>query len=339
MKVESHIKFLLVLLYIYLAWRFVPTLLVWFTPFILAYLVAASTRPLATFMTKKWKVRPKVSAAISLAINLVFIFSIIGAIIARIIVEIISNSGYVIDFVKNTMAYLQTFGITEELTSWLVNGLQWAVNSITSFAFSIPEALVFFFVFLLASIFLSLDYENIRDSILLQLPEKHRARMHQIKKHTVEATFRYICGVAILLLIDFVVLILGFLILRVNYAFALAILLTILDLLPIIGPAIVMIPWGVISCINGQIPLGVGIIVIYIVMTLLRELSEPKVMSKSMNLHPFVMILSIYIGYKVFGMMGLIFFPIATLVLVSLQRSGAIRFWRTKEDQDLYFKD
>ena len=233
LKYEAHIKFLLIILYTYLAFRFVPTFVVWLMPFILAYFVASSTRPLAKFMTQKWKISPKISAAISLAINLVFLLGIIIAIIARIVVEIIrlaSNSAYIVNGIttmaSNITAYLETLeysidinSIVDGLTATLVTAFQWVVTRITSFAISLPQAFVFFFVFLLASIFLSLDFENIRDAVMLQLPKKYRARVRELKQHTISATLRYIRGVAILLLIDFVVLLTGFLILRVNYAF------------------------------------------------------------------------------------------------------------------------
>ena len=121
----------------------------------------------------------------------------------------------------------------------------------------------------------------------------------------------------LLFLITFVELFVGFLILQVDYAFVLAILIAFVDFLPVLGTGAILAPWGIIALLTKNYFLGIGIIVLFVVMTVIRQIIEPKIVGKSLGVHPILTLIAIYLGYKLFGIVGMIFLPIAALVFFS----------------------
>ena len=113
-------------------------------------------------------------------------------------------------------------------------------------------------------------------------------------------------------------LFIGLLILGVEYAFLLALLVAIADLLPVIGVGTVMVPWSVILLLGRNFYLGFGILILYLAIELMRQITEPKLVGKSLGLHPLLMLFSTYAGFYLFGLLGMILAPILTLFAKNL---------------------
>ena len=136
------------------------------------------------------------------------------------------------------------------------------------------------------------------------------------------SVFKLIKGYAILMLMTFLELLAGFLILRVKYALLLSLLIAVVDILPVLGTGTVLIPWGIAGLILKNTALGIGILVLYAVITVIRNFAEPKIIGKQIGINPLFTLLSMFIGIKLLGFAGVIIFPTALIVTVKYYSEG-----------------
>jgi sporulation integral membrane protein YtvI len=330
----------------------------WFLPLILAYVTAWLTKPMTRFLNNKWKFPPKIAAIVSLIVHLLLVLAVITAISARIISELIrlaanipnlivaaqdffgSSSDNFLSLQQKLSPELAKFldqsaaAITQQGLSSLGNIASGLVPKVMSFITAIPGSFIFLLIYLISSIFICMDYDNINIGIRKMLTAAQFKKISQIRSHTTGALSKYLRGMAIIYIMDFIIFLVGFMILGVDYAFLLALFLSFMDVLPMIGTGIVLNPWGIIAIVSGNVTQGIGLIVLYVVLTIIRQLTEPKIMSSQLGLRPIVTITSAYVGLQVFGAVGVIIMPIITLIIYSLYRSGLFDGLR-KIPQDL----
>ena len=119
------------------------------------------------------------------------------------------------------------------------------------------------------------------------------------------------------MLITVLTLLVGFFIVGVEYAGLLALLIGALDVLPVIGVGTVLVPWSIVAFITSDISLGVGLAVIFLTNAIVRQLLEPKIVGKSLGIHPVLTLVLIYAGYSFFGVWGMIALPPIGSVLLN----------------------
>jgi predicted PurR-regulated permease PerM len=119
-----------------------------------------------------------------------------------------------------------------------------------------------------------------------------------------------------------------FLILKVDHAVLISFLIALVDLLPVLGLGIVFIPWSIISIIGGDVWFGIALIVAYVVLTFVRNLIEPKLIGKQVGIHPFVALLALYLGLKLFGIIGVFVLPLSVILLKSEHDAGRLHLWK-----------
>ena len=107
-----------------------------------------------------------------------------------------------------------------------------------------------------------------------------------------------------------------------------ALLISIFDILPVLGTGGIMIPWSIISLITGDVRLGILLAIVYIVVTVIRNIIEPKIVGQQLGLHPLVTLVSMFIGVNIAGIVGLFGFPILLSLLVHLNSKGVISLYK-----------
>ena len=117
------------------------------------------------------------------------------------------------------------------------------------------------------------------------------------------------------MLITFAVMLVGLVILRQPYALLLALIIAVLDLLPVIGVGTVLVPWSVYELVLGDTGVGIGLLILFAVHTFIRQFAEPKIVGKNLGVHPIVTLSLLYVGYSLFGFVGLLLVPIATVLI------------------------
>lgn len=333
---------------IYFALKYIPGL---FMPFIFAFLIVLVTNPLVNFIEKKLKIPRKVGGPIISVLAIITILVIIYFLITVVFVEasdMVKDLGVILkslpdkfeEFSGKYNIFLDRFELPEaikttfdfnnivsNLTSSLsksldlqniVSGL---ITNATSFIFS-------FFIMIVATVLLSADYVRIRAFVMRQLSPKYQKTMLNVKvfmKHTV---WGYAKTYSIIFAFYFITMYIVFLVMNIQHALLLAFLIAIVDLLPVLGLGAVLIPWSVISFISGSAWVGIVLIVSYIVLTFARNIVEPKLIGKQVGIHPFVALLSIYIGLKLFGVIGIFLVPLAVILAKSENDAGRLHLWK-----------
>jgi len=200
----------------------------------------------------------------------------------------------------------------KELVSSFLSGF---VNVVTGIVSSIPGILIFLLTTLISAIYFSLDLDNINRSVRAALPEKIAESLIKFKNKFILTAFRYMRSYLIIMLFVFFLLLIGFFVLRVKYAILLAIIFALLDMLPLIGIGAFMVPWGIFEIIFGNAGVGVGVLVLFAITELLRNLVEPKIVGKNLGIHPILTLVLLYASYSLFGFTGLLLIPFLTVIL------------------------
>ena len=304
-------------------------------PFIIAWLVAAITVKPAKKLSAQMKVPEKV---LRLMLSLFLTLAVAGVlgILAWQIIDAIWR--FLSDLGEGNRLYdilTALFSadvplIGDKIPDELAAGVKDAISNALSEAFSalasgatalagaLPQAFLVLLVTLISLVYFALDYDRISRFVKSLLPEKAVKGISDFKNGVFQVIRKYLLSYMLILLITFAVMLTGFMILRIEHALLLALLVAVLDILPIIGVGTVLIPWSVFELIAGNRALGIGLLVLFVLNAIIRQLAEPKIVGKNLDLHPIVTLILIYVGYSLFGIVGLIILPVIAISLGAL---------------------
>ena len=209
--------------------------------------------------------------------------------------------------------------VTQAFSDAVKNVLISAASRFPAFAArliaSVPQIFLFFVVTVLSAVYFCIDYEKIRAFLRLHLSKWHWdlvTRIGGVMKHT---AVQFVKSYFLLFLITFAGLFFGFVLIREPYAFLFALLTAVVDGLPILGMGIVLFPLAVYHFMLGDIGYGIGICVIYLVLTVLRQVLEPRILGAGMGMHPLVMLMAMYCGWQVIGIGGMLLAPFVAVTV------------------------
>jgi sporulation integral membrane protein YtvI len=186
-------------------------------------------------------------------------------------------------------------------------------------------------IFVVAIYYIAIDFKKINRFILYQFRGGTQKYVILIKNQFFSTIWKYLKAYAIIISITFFELLLAFLVLGVEYPYLVALITALVDILPIIGTGTVLVPWGVFSIITGDIFTGIGLIITYIIITIIRQILEPKIVGSYIGMYPLITLIMMYAGLEAFGILGLFAFPIISIILKNLNDSGNITLWRYPE--------
>lgn len=318
-------------------------------PFVSAFVIAFLLNKPITFLAKKCHVN---RTLIAIAIVLVF-YSIIGILFALLGIRLFV-------FVKELFSYLPNLYATEiqpflmqlfdslehyiskmdvsllpamnEFSSNVVQSLGELISSfsmkmigaISNYASSLPGFFIRILFTIISTFFLVIDYKKITACLLHQLKDKHQKLMIEIKDYVVNTLFKCILSYALIMCITFAELSVGLSIIRIENAVLIAFVISIFDILPVLGTGGIMIPWTIIAALQGNYSLALGLLIVYIIITIIRNILEPKIVGSQVGLHPLVTLMSLFVGAQLFGVLGLFGLPITLSLLKNLNDKGTI---------------
>lgn len=350
---NKHSRFFLTIIYITIAifalWLILNYALGWLAPFIIAFIASRIIEyPVKFFKEKLRCPRPLASgiftilfygiigtilysAVSALVKELVVIFEKLRNFDVNVVVETLNET--FIDVLSRLPLEAQDF-IYSNINDWLsslVSALRNLIGPIISSATDIATALPAIMLFVVAAIvstyFLSCDYATLRAGLAKITPKKWRLRYRQTKEQVSNTLVSYLRALLVLISITFVELAVGLAILRVSNSFLLAAIIAIIDALPILGTGWVLGPWAVIALLAKNYFLSIGLIVLYIIVLVVRNMIEPKIVGQHIGLHPLITLMSMYIGLKMFGIIGM-FMPIPIALLRQFYEWGYFDFIR-----------
>ncbi len=319
---------------------FIYKFAIYFMPFLIAGIIALIIEPVIKFCMNKLKMSRRVSAVlvVGLAIILFALGIVYGTIsLADEVIKLTSNLGpYVAEIVENTQEFVSTIGEQyPEIPSQVMQGVEtslvsfvnsmgdviatWATN-LLKWLFSIPRLITTIVITILALIFFTKDRIYVIDMLEHHLPKSWIKKISQVVGETFSTIGGYIRVYAKIILITFIELYIAFTICRIigfgiDYPFTLALVIALIDILPILGVGTVLIPWAIWLFATGNIGFGIAIAITYIVIFIIRQFIEPKLVSKQFGIHPLITLFAMYAGFKVAGVFGLILGPITLMIL------------------------
>lgn len=180
---------------------------------------------------------------------------------------------------------------------------------------SLPGIILFIVIFIVALLFLAKDLDGLKNKISEAIPEKWRAKLSDFRDNVLKSVVGYIKSYALIMLVMFALLFIGFTLIRSKYALTLAVITAFLDMLPILGVGIVLLPWALAAFFQGNIATGVALIAVYASCIITRQIIEPKIVGKNIGLPPVVTLICMYAGLKLYGAAGLILLPFFAAII------------------------
>ena len=202
------------------------------------------------------------------------------------------------------------------------------ISWVTGFLKRLPIFLIGFVFMIISSLSIAADYDRVTQFLMRQLPHKLRPMMYDIKNFLISCLFKLIKAYAIIMVITFSELCIGLWTLRISGFYKYAAIITLLDVLPVLGAGAALVPWGAAEIIGGNVALGTGLIILYCVILLVRNIIEPHVVGDSLDLHPVVTLASMFFGLRAMGIGGMIAAPIIVLLIKFLNDNKKINFYR-----------
>ena len=316
---------------------------VFYMPFLIAFIISLMVEPAIRYLMKKTKMTRKMSSIIIFII----VFSIIIGIITWGVISLISESTDLLQTLNIYIdkAYTQIQDVIGKLeitkisisnnvldiaqnasrelllkvSTWLTQFLTKLINVVTS----IPVMGIYTVITILSVYFICTDKIYILDLMEHHMPKKWVQKIGTHIKEITKSLGGYLKAEAILVLVSFVISVVGlyffkFIGMDIKYPLLIALGIGFVDALPILGSGTVMIPWAIISALNGDLKLGIAVIVLWIIMSIVRQILEPKIVSGKIGIHPIFTLIAMYTGFKIIGVMGMLVGPIVLIILKNI---------------------
>ena len=357
MKIEKRLRFIINVAYFailaaaaFLLLRYgLPALM----PFVLAFLLAYCLKRPIRFLAEKLRLGRRAAALLTVLL----FYGTIGLFLAFLSVRAISAASQFIvnlpglyaeyaepvltSFFESAEEFFlyqdpellnQLNAVWEQFLNSLgqqVTGLSVEVMGVLSgMASSLPAFFIRLVLIIIASFFIAMDYDALTGFCMDQMSGRTKKIFLQIKEYVVGTLFVCIRSYALIMSITFLELAVGLTLIGVEYSVAIALFIAVFDILPVLGTGGIMIPWVILEAFRGDLALAVRLLIVYVAITVIRNILEPKIVGSQIGLHPVVTLASMFLGAQLFGVIGLFGFPIGLSLLRHLNDTGTVQLFK-----------
>lgn len=338
----GNLKFTSLLFLFFLVWLAIRFLFPLFSPFLLGTLLALSAEPMVRFLHKRLRVPRGVSAGIGVSMTFSLMAILLLSLCALLIRELgnlgnvlpdwnqTAKSGFsliqnwMLQLSAHTPESLQPFlrenvnrffsdgaAFLDKLFGYLLGLAGSLLSHIPDSAFSLGTAVISAFL-------ISAKLPKIRRSLLRHIPREWLRSFTNTCKRIRRIFGNWCTAQCKLVGISFVILLLGLVILRIPYALMWAGLICLVDTFPILGTGTILLPWALVCLLQGDPARAIGLTSTYVVVTVSRSMLEPKFLSRHLGLDPLVTLIALYVGFRLWGIGGLILSPILTVIAIQI---------------------
>lgn len=355
--VYATLRFLLVLSILVIAPVIIYYLSALTYPFIIAFVLAFLINPIVNFFETK----AKMPRGLAVIIVLFLIIAIVAGLLTLLIAEIISGSNYLAKVVpsqfEKLVAYIEEYfanqiipfynqilsffnnleagqqdtiikniqdvgtTIATKVSAWIEAFLR-AIPDILGALPNIATVLIFS---LLATFFISKDWYRLASYMRKFFPEKFQTSSRTVFVDLKKALFGFIKAQFTLISITAIIVLIGLLVFRVEYAITIALIIGIVDVLPYLGTGAIFVPWIAYAVFSNEISLAIQLGVLYVIVLIVRQVMEPRVLSSSIGLDPLATLIALFVGFKLFGFLGLIIGPVALVIFNTLNHANVFK--------------
>ncbi len=345
----NSVYFAVIALIVFACFKYVAK---WIMPFIIGFVIASTVQPMAKGLSKVTHLNRKLAGILSLIISyalIIFLVWVLGAKIGGSIKDLFTKlpeyyDSSILPFISNTVSMVQNLeaqispetldqiyqmieNAADTLRGYVIRFSSSMLSGIAGTTAKIPFYFISFIFTILASVFISMDYKGIVGFIHRQFSPRMREVLSDAKKHIGKTALGYLRAYIIIWVMTFTELTVGLSILKIENAVGIAALIAVADILPVLGTGTVVIPWAIFALLTGNYYLGIGLAVLYVAVLAVRNFAEPKILGDQLGLNPLVTLISIYLGYLLMGVFGMILLPVTITIVVGLHKMGKIHIW------------
>jgi sporulation integral membrane protein YtvI len=315
-------------------------------PFLLALVVAVFLEPITQMLIAKGKMNRLAASTISSTLFTVILLGLAALLGIKVVAELTAFMQNVPQYLTNANGYIQEMlkkaqsfssggaaPLPGQLESWLSNvsnalsQLSVSISSLLlNFAKGIPNFFIFFIVFLVAVYLFALGMPVMKKSFLSLFEEKSRMQMDQVLVSLRKSVFGFLRAQLLLSLITYVLCFAGLMIIGTGFPLAISLLIVVVDILPILGTGSVIVPWAAYQMVTGNMFTGIGLLLLFIVITVVRRVVEPKILGDAVGIGALSALISLYVGYELVGVVGVFLGPIVVIVFMAARKAGLLDF-------------
>lgn len=334
-------KYLIPILLLILAYPFLSVLLPICLPFLAGLALAIISEPAVRQLQNQMKLRRSIATAIGVTTILIFSFAAVSILLSLLMRQLARLSQFLPDVVNTirdgslllrqwlmSLAEKAPAGFRDTLVSgiekllsstFLENALQLLPQAATNLVGHLSQGMLTTVTAVISAYMFSARLPTLRRWISQRVPEKWKGagKLRSFRK----AIGRWLLAEGKLALVALVLLSIGFLVMRLPNALLLAGLVTLVDILPVLGVGTVLIPWSLVCFLQSNVAKAVGLLAIFIIIWLVRSILEPKLVGKELGLDPLITLCCIYAGFQLAGLWGMLLAPMAAITLQQLGKS------------------
>lgn len=355
---KGYKRFFVIVLYLLLAALFLyfifTRLLGYILPFVIGWFIAYMIQRPVKFLKTKLKIPKKISSFILVMLIVSAVLTTLVFSVSGIISELESFTAFLSDNAENISGKINSFfdslpeklgpltkffdsrQLNERINGEMSNLLTAVIAKLPSVAASIaafmPKILIFTVILIISSFYLSCDFHNINSFIINQFPGKTKHFIKEFKNLFLNVIGKFLRAYLMIALITFTELYLGFTVIGVKYSFTIALITCLIDILPVFGSGLVIVPWALFSFLSGNISRGISLAVLYIIISVARQFIEPKVIGSFIGLHPLVALMSLFLGLALLGVPGMFLLPVIAIILKTMNDNGTIKLYKSKKE-------
>ncbi|CAG7631248.1 sporulation integral membrane protein YtvI [Paenibacillus allorhizosphaerae] len=317
-------------------------------PFLLAMLIAILLEPVIQALIRYFRMGRMTAAATACTLFTGLLLGFVYLVGFKMISELIQFWKDAPDYVNEarlffedatakTQLFYETLpdGMAEQMQKWLESGVGMLTDNINSIvaaisgyfvsvAKTIPSLFVFFVVFVIGLYLISFSLPQLHKSFLMLFDKQSRDKVMTVLNNLRRAILGFLIAQLMISLLTYLVTLVGLLVLRVEYPLAIALLIIIVDILPVLGTSAVLIPWATYSILAGNMHLGIGLLVLLLVIMIFRRLIEPKIIGDAVGINALAALVSMYVGFQLIGVVGLFLGPVLIIVYQALRKVGLL---------------
>ena len=349
-SVKTYVKVILNLLtalVILLLCIFVlPRCLYFFMPFVIGWIIALIASPVVRFFEEKLKVKRKGASVIVIVAVLATVIMLVYAIVSKLIQEAIGFVNELPMLWEGIMAELNQVaanlqGVYNRLPADMQSTIENIVQAVGNYfsdrmedagtptfeavgnvAKQLPEIFLGAIMCILSAYFFVADKSYMADVAKKYVPDSVRYRFDLIRRSLRNAVGGYFKAQLKIELWVYILLVIGLLALHVRYVFLVALGIAFMDLLPVFGTGTIMIPWAIVEILSKNYKMAVGLLIVWCVGQLVRQMIQPKIVGDSMGMDAIPTLFLLFIGYKAAGVLGMILAVPIGIIVINLYEEG-----------------
>lgn len=343
-KKNFVIDFMYIAFWLVISIIVIKVLFVYLLPFVIGVIIAYLVQKPAISVSKNLKLKKEISAAVFSVLFYIAIVAVFALMFWLVYVqgnkfiESLGENGGINKILNQILRFVtkiseklnNNFGYTvEKIFSETSNGLISKISNIISNALStfvkkMPDLLISSAITIVSTFYISKDYDKLKKFASGMISTRIYNKITEIKKIFIDCFFKISKGYFLLYIITFFELFLGFVILEISNFVLYAFLISLVDLLPVFGTGTVLMPWAIFMFLQNDFKLGFGLTMLYIVIVVIRNFLEPKIIGKQVGINPIFTLIFIFLGLRIGGIIGMIVVPIILTVAFTYFRQQVL---------------